>query len=59
MSGGLIIVGFTVIVVPLIVTLALSSIYLLVMVLDPVVSISIVNDVPKLSCTLTLVALIW
>jgi hypothetical protein len=58
MSGGLIIVGFTVIVVPLIVTLALSSIYLLVMVLDPVVSISIVNDVPKHSCTLTLVALI-
>jgi hypothetical protein len=57
-SGGLVVVGAIEIIVPLVAVLTLSSISLLMKVLNPIASVSVVDDVPKVSCTLTLAALI-
>jgi hypothetical protein len=54
--GGLVVIGAIVIVLPFIMALTLETVSLLVTILDPVVSVSIADDIPKI--TLTLAALI-
>jgi hypothetical protein len=58
MSGGLDIVGAIEIIVPLITVLALDTISFLVSVLNPIPNVPVVDDISKVSCTLTLVTLI-
>jgi hypothetical protein len=58
MSSGLVIVGDIEIILPLIAALMFGSISLLAMVLDPVVSVSVADDIPKVSHTMTLAVLI-
>jgi hypothetical protein len=54
--GGLVVIGAIVIVLPFIMALTLETVSLLVTILDPVASVSIADDIPKI--TLTLAALI-
>jgi hypothetical protein len=54
--GGLVVIGAIVIVLPFITALTLEMVSLLATILDPVASVSIVDDIPKI--TLTLAALI-
>jgi hypothetical protein len=56
--GELVIAGTIKIIVPLITALVLGTFSVLVMDLDPVVSILGMDDILKVSCTLTLVAVI-
>jgi hypothetical protein len=58
-SDGLVIVRVVKLIVPLITALVLGTIPVLAMVLDPVMSVPATDDVPSVSCTLTLTALIW
>jgi hypothetical protein len=54
-AGGLVIVGAIEIVVPFITALTLELVSLLVMILDPAMSVSVVDDVPKITLALTAV----
>jgi hypothetical protein len=51
-SGTLIIVGVVEVTVPFIMTLAFETTPLLVLILDPIVSVSVADDVPEISLTL-------
>jgi hypothetical protein len=51
-SGRMVAVGAIVITIPFIMAFALESVYLLVTILDPVTSVSILDDIPKISLTL-------
>jgi hypothetical protein len=51
-SGTLIIVGVVEVTVPFITTLAFETTPLLVLILDPIVSVSVADDVPEISLTL-------
>jgi hypothetical protein len=50
--GRMVTVGVIVITIPFITAFALESVYLLVTILDPVTSVSILDDIPKISLTL-------
>jgi hypothetical protein len=58
-SSGLVVVGVIELIVPLIMALVLGTISVLAMVLDPITSVPITDDVLKISYSLTLATLIW
>jgi hypothetical protein len=58
-SGRLVIVGVKEVTVPFIEAGVLESISLLVMILYPVTGVSVADDVPKISLSLSLSVLIW
>jgi hypothetical protein len=57
-SGGLVIVRAIEVIVPLVMALALSTIPVSVMVLNPIMSVPAADDVPSIPYALTLTALI-
>jgi hypothetical protein len=57
MSGRLVVVGVVKVTVPFIAVLTLESVSLLASILDPIMSVSVADDVLKIS--LTIARLIW
>jgi hypothetical protein len=57
LSGELVTVRDIEVIVPLVTVFVLSTIPVSATVLDPIVSIPAVDDVPSISCTVTLTAL--